>query len=423
MRQFKIFGFFILFSCWATRVGGGEISGGSDASEDPTSLELRLDEIADAVKRRHPDLKMARWLVEEAKGRLQAAGKLQNPRLVTSFQSDSRAYENQGSFGLNQAFPLAGRLRWEKKVDAALVEAAEFEVNDVARRLVSEAKRLAVRILAIEAEQRLRAKQLELAQAFARTVSELVERAESSVLDLGQAKLEETGLALELHHLDHEAKGLYGKLKTALGVPPECELRLAGGLPEPVAVLLDSLTTSSRPDLAGLVRQAEAAEHEIRLAKSNRWQDVTLGVFANVAREEDRPVGIENEERIGLQLSVPLPVWRRNQGLITEKTAKAARLKQAVEAKENEIRNAIVASLEVMNTLAHHANEVKEELLPEAMRQLVHFEQAYRQGQLGIDVIIRARKQVVEMELKHVEAIEDYHLQRVEYETARGEFD
>ena len=175
--------------------------------------------------------------------------------------------------------------------------------------------------------------------------------------------------------------------------------------------------------MAGLGRQAEAAEHEIRLAKSNRWQDVTLGVFANVAREEDRPIGIENEERIGLQLSVPLPVWRRNQGLIAEKTAKAARLKQAVEAKENEIRNAIVASLEVMNTLAHHADEVKEELLPEAKRQLAHFEQAYRQGQLGIDVIIRARKQVVEMELKHVEAIEDYHLQRVEYETARGEFD
>ena len=384
------------------------------------SYRTGLVQIADLVRRHNPRLRAARYLLAEANGRFKQSGRWQNPKLITDYTTDPYSRELQGSVGFNQAFPLAGRLRWEKSVSAAEVAAVEVEIRDVERRLIAEAKTLAVQILTIEAQKALRGRQLRLAEDLSVFIRKLVGRGESSDLDTGLAKLTETQLELEVHHLDHEAKRLKGKLKTLLGMEPGIDLQLHDGLPQPKIERDQPVQLANRPDYQAAVQRALAAKREIGLAKAGRWQDVNVGVFARRIREVDQPIGLENEERIGVQVSLPLPLWQRNRGLIAEKTAAASRWEQTLVAMENEIRNEVIASREVMNTLAVHAEEVRDELLPVAKKHVERVTVAYKDGLVDLQSVLEARSQAVELESKYLIAIEDYHLARIRFESAQG---
>ena len=76
-----------------------------------------------------------------------------------------------------------------------------------------------------------------------------------------------------------------------------------------------------------------------------------------------------------------------------------------------------------MKTLATHADEVRDELLPEARQLVSQLEDAYRAGQAEILAVLRARHQRMELEGKYLMAIEDYYLAQVRYETATGVFE
>jgi outer membrane protein, heavy metal efflux system len=384
------------------------------------TFDFGLSDVAGIVRDRNPRLKAARFLLIEAQGRLKGAGRWKNPSLVSNYASDQDGVEIAGGLGFNQAFPLAGRLKWEKAVNESLVEAVAVELDDAERRFISEAKTLAVQVLSIESQKNLRTRQLELSRELSSLVADLVERGEGSRLDAGQAKLDETQLELEVHHLDHEGKQLKGRLKLVLGLIPETEIQLKGPLDPPMSAVEKEVVLSNRPDFLAAEKRATAADREIRLAKANRWQDVTLGLFARLSREEDAPIGLENEERVGLQVSVPLPLWQRNEGAIEEKAAAAARWKQTLIAMENEIRNEVIAARTVMNTLAIHAEEVRDDLLPEAKQHVEAIVDAYRTGLVDLQTVLRARSQEVELESKYLAAIEDYHLARVRFETAVG---
>ncbi|MBT5709070.1 MAG: TolC family protein, partial [Verrucomicrobia bacterium] len=403
---------------------GGE--GASAEKKDGLRRELgevfdfELSDVAGIVRARNPRLKAARFLLTEAQGRLKGAGRLKNPSLVSNYASDQNGVEIEGGLGFNQAFPLAGRLKWEKAVNESLVEAVAVEVDDAERRLISEAKTLAVQVLTLDAQKNLRSRQLSLSKELSAFVGDLVERGEGSRLDAGQAKLDETQLELEVHHLDHEGKQLQGNLKMLLGLASETEIQLIGPLDPPVSAKEKEVILSNRPDFRAAVKRATAADRAIQLAKANRWQDVTVGLFARLRREEDSPVGLENEERVGLQVTVPLPIWQRNEGAIEEKTAAAARWKQTLIAMENEIRNEVIAARTVMNTLAIHAEEVRDDLLPEAKQHVEEIVSAYKKGLVDLQTVLRARSQEVELESKYLAAIEDYHLARIRFETAVG---
>ena len=427
--SFKFF-LSIILVCSIGASFGGEHPGNAQyrlSDPDPVPVPgvnddifVSLDQVSILVSQQNPRLKAARFLAEEAQGRLLASGKWRNPKLLGNYNSDSNGIETQGGVGFSQSFPLAGRLLKEKAVSESLLTAVQLEIADVEQRLVSEAKTLAVQVVGIKAQAALRQRQLILSQELSSFVGSLVKRGEASKLDAGQSKLDETQLELEVHHLDHEGKELLGRLKILLGVRPESQLHLQGNLPQPEVAAELSVDVSRRPDYQAAVNRAHAAKQEIRLAQANRWQDVTLGVFANRMREEDLPVGLQNEERIGVQVSVPLPLWRRNRGVVLEKRAAAARWEQTVIALENEILNEVVAARTVMNTLAVHADEIRDELLPEARQHVAAILAAYKNGLLDLQTVLRARSQAVEMESKYLTAIEDYHLARVRFETALG---
>jgi len=383
-----------------------------------SALTLSFSEIGPRVRQNNPSLKAARLAVDEARGRQLGAGRLANPTVGGEFQNESKV--SPGSFGLSidQAFPITKRPSLEKKLSAQLVEAAALEVRDAERKLIAEAQVLAVQLLAVKQQQTLRQQQIALAGKLSEFASGRAKVGEISALDAAQIQVDGQRLQLESRRLDTEGVGFLGGLKPLLGVPPGDLLEITGEPPE-LKVPEGLAAWQQRADYQLAQKKAEASGTEVDIAKAKRYGDMSAGLFT--AREWQKvDSSREGTGYVGLRLSIPWPLWNRNEGEIAEKTASGKRARLEAEAMAAQIAGEVDAARREMASHAALLRESKDKLLPLVIDHATKLEKAYQSGQADLISLQRARDQRLQLEATAIDALRDFHLARIRYEAAIG---
>ncbi|MEZ5325358.1 MAG: TolC family protein [Verrucomicrobiales bacterium] len=379
-----------------------------------TGGPLRLSDLPDAVKN-NPEWKSALYRIEEARGRLVQAGRLANPTI--EFEGTHNSAFREGSLGVafSQAFPMTARLSLEKAVSEREVQMAEAELRDAYRKLLLEAQTVALEYLAITQQIALQVQRRAISEELATFIATAAAAGELPQLDEKQARLEAASAGLQIHQLEAVANRSLAQLRRLLGREPNVELTVDDQLAEPV-VGLNSPTgaeAANRPDYQATVLAADAAETEIALEQAKRRDDVTVGVFVEGERAEDAPEGLENDTFGGIRISIPLPIWNKNEGAIQEKRAKAMRLREEASALASSIRSAAAIARADMETNQKLFTEINEQLLPLAQQQVTNLESAYRSGQGNLQAVLRAREQRIQIESARLDALRDFHLARI----------
>jgi cobalt-zinc-cadmium efflux system outer membrane protein len=379
---------------------------------------LTLLDIAPRVRHHHPQLKAARMAVEEARGRQLGSGRLANPTLGTQFQNESRVSPRSTEFSLDQSFPITRRLGLEKQLSAQLVTSAELEVKDVERRLIADARILAVRLLALEKQRTLRQQQTQLAQKLSAFAKDRAEAGELSPLDAAQAQVDAQRLQLEARRIEIETVSLQGQLKPMLGYSPSQALQLTGELS--ALTLPGRVPWQQRADYQLAQAKTQTAQTEASLAHARRYQDVSAGFFA--AREQQDVTSRQTERTgfVGFRFSIPLPLWNRNQGEIAEKKASIERARLEAAALAAEITSEAETARREMEANAALVSETRDKLLPLVKQQTDKLEKAYETGQTDLLTVLRAREQRLQLEAAALDATRDFHLARIRYEAAVG---
>jgi cobalt-zinc-cadmium efflux system outer membrane protein len=381
---------------------------------------ITLDGIGDRVRRHNPQLAAARLRIEEARGRLDQAGRLANPELDFDFVQNVRAPERGFRIELLQRFPLTGRLRLEKAVSRAELAAAEAEVRDVERKLVAEARSLAVKLLSLRQQHALRGKQLSTSRELADFMLKRVETGEASLVDAAQAQLERGQIESALLLLESERAALLGELRPLLGMRAPGPLEIAGGLPMPGVAPKTAGGPAGRGDFQAAQHGADAARENAALARANKWADIGAGLTAEHTRTEDAPVGFERDTLLGVKFSLPLPLWNANEGRIREANAAAVRAEKEVGALAAQIRGEVAAALGEMAGLARVASSVADDLIPQSQRIEDQLRTSYGIGQTAFTEVVRARGRRFDLEVQLATVLRDYHLARTRYLAATG---
>jgi cobalt-zinc-cadmium efflux system outer membrane protein len=383
------------------------------------AVTLDYSSVPARVKSHHPQLKAARMVIEEARGRQQGAGRLPNPAFETSFQNESRVSPRTTVFSLDQAFPVTRRLSLEKKLSAQWVQAAELEVKDAERRFIADARSLSVKLLALEQHLVLHRRQMELARRLSDFATSRAAAGEVSSQDAAQAQVDLQRLLLETRKIDVETLGLRGALKPMLGVDAAESLTLTGDL---AAIALPaSGSWLGRPDYLLAQARTEAARTESELARARRWQDMSAGFFASREQQDTAPSHTERTGFVGFRLSIPLPLWNRNQGEIAEKAAGAERARLEKEALAAQISGEADTARREMEASAALLNETRGQLLPLVIEQTSRLEKAYESGHANLLTLLRARDQRLELEAGALDAARDFQLARIRYESATAQ--
>lgn len=382
------------------------------------ALTIDLADTPARVRAANPQLKAARLAIAEAEGRLLGAGRLANPVLSLEHQGESGLSPQTTGVGLDQSFPLTKRLKLEKEISSKMVRTAELEVRDAERHLIAEAQTLVVKLIAIDQQRALRTRQAGIARELAQFAKERSTKGELSPLDAAQALVDAQRALLAGKTLETERVAILGEAKRALGVSPEETLTVSGSLP-PLSMPLGE-NWEQRPDFQASRLKGEAAKTDIDLAQSKKWEDASAGIFG--AREEQKVPGrgVDHSGFLGVRISIPLPLRKRNEGEVAEKTASAERAALESEALAAAITNEATTAREEMAAHAGLAAEIRNTLLPAIREQSERLEQAYKTGETDLISVLRAREQQLELEAAVLDASRDFHLARVRYEAAIG---
>lgn len=383
------------------------------------ALDLPLSDVSNRVISHNPVLAAARLRIDEARGRLQQAGRLSNPDLGFEVMQDQDFREGTIGVSFDQKFPVTSRLRLQKEASAKDVTAAELEVADEQRNLVAQAQGLAVKLLSLDQQRALRTEQSKLAQELSDFAAKRAEAGELSPLDAAQAQVDAQRILLEGRVLETERSGLIGELKPLLGVAATMELKITGELP-PAMMLKQNSAWEQRPDYRLSKLKEEAAKVHLALSKAGKWEDITAGVFFEHERHEDGVNGLERRPFGGIRFSIPLPIWNKSGAVQSEHEAAVKRAVLETKALALSIENEAAAARADMEAQMQLASDTKDKLLPLVLQQTDKLEKAYQQGQTDLLTVLRAREQRLQLEAAVLTALRDFHLARIRYESATG---
>lgn len=378
-----------------------------DASSRSLLESLTLEQALELAERQHPQLAEAHALVEASAGRAQQAGTLPNPELILGAQQiplDSGA-SNQREYvaGVAQPIPVGGRLG-----KARAAELLEREVR--ARGLEVTRRDLRKRVhsafaTALYQEQAFLA-QSRIAQGFEKAVATTKARVEAGDAvpdDLARVEMELARAKVELQRAESLREQSRVALAAAMGDMSLRARMLSGSLEVTFEIpTLESLAAnlSAQPESLQADAAVRASNARIDLAKAERIPDVKVEALYH-RLESTR----ENTFDIGL--SIPLPLFNRNQGRLREARAEAI----AAEARARSTQlglsaRAHEAYMELTTSLAS-SRALKAEILPRADMVLKAAEARYAAGDSDLGDVLIVRRDWALAQLTYLESLRD----------------
>lgn len=406
---------------WLVLAWLATVNSGATGETAPMTNEITLDDAVSYALKRNPELVAVRLGIEQARARLAQAGRLGPPELSSEFKPNVAGREGTLSVGFSQRFPALGRLRAERAVSRAGLAEAEAEVRDAERRVRLQVRLVGVEGLALASQLALKDRQVANSRELAETARRVAERGEGTVTEAAQWDLEARQLELDRRQLEASQAESRAELRSWLGWPEGQDLRLVGELPDPREPTREPWDPVRRPDFRAAKARSEAAQQGISLARASRWEEIGVGVFGEVDRREDAPIGLENESMVGVGFSVPLPIWGRFRGRIDEAAVTASRAEREAEALVVRARTEVEIARVRLEAAARRAEEILTQLLPRSAALEENLRTLHTQGQATLTDVLRARERRLGLESSAIAARRDFHVALVRFQAAMGD--
>ena len=296
------------------------------SSTGPLSLgeAMRLAETA------HPALRAREAQLAAAEGsQREAASALFNNPTLSAERTRRRAdapdgRANEWAFGIAQPIEIAGQQGRRREAAAAAIAALRAEIDDARRQARAEAALRFHAVLAAQRRVQLEQRALELSEGTAQAVAKRRAAGEDTRLDANVAQVESERTRNALAQARERLLDARGELGTVLQLPadalPEVNGELAAPTGDALPYGLEALLASARglPRQRALAAREDAARARVGVERAARYPDVTVGV--NVGREG----AADARQRVTtLSLSVPLPLFKRNDAAIGQAVSEA----------------------------------------------------------------------------------------------------
>lgn len=390
--------------------------------------EITLDQAVVQALAGNRDLAASSLEVDKAEGRVLQAGQPRNPTLEISARSDL-LFGNEGerglTLGLSQAIPRKDRLRKAREAAALSVEQKRALVRDTQRQLVGEVQTLFVRVLNFNRQAEARQRLLMAGEKLAALVEQRYQKGEVPQTDIAPIRIENAKLAQEQQLLLTERTATELRLKRLLGLPAEELLALVGDpddLTAPLGAAAGIETVAeSRPDFEAAKVAVNQADAEVRVAKVEAYDDLTVGVTYEGDRSVfNAPIGAKRDNFLGASISIPLPVRNKNQGRIIEQQAAHRQAEAELVALRLNISSEVAQARAAISQLAPVLTRYREEMIPLAEQQFQAMQRAYERGEQGIAPVFQAQQQRFTVEFDYLGHRARYAELLITLETALG---
>jgi cobalt-zinc-cadmium efflux system outer membrane protein len=187
-------------------------------------------------------------------------------------------------------------------------------------------------------------------------------------------------------------------LATVLSLPREAvpAMELRGTIrdqapPPPQFEQLSQIALESRPDLIAFRLGISRAEADVRLAQANRFSDVYV-LYQPYTLQNNQPYGLKSPISWALGVTVPLPVYHRNQGAIARAKLNVTQTQVQLMTLERQVLTDVENALREYEVTRAAVQQVRDELLPSAQQVRDDTYRLFAGGEVNVVTYLNAQR-------------------------------
>ncbi len=410
----------LLAGLHATGASGSANAADSTVLDVPRELTL-ADAVALALAR-NPELAPFAPRERASEARALQAGKPANPSLslmvedVLGTGAYGGAAQSQTTLQLSQVIELGGK-RGARRAAAALhkgINDAEYESKRV--EILALVTERFIGVVANQHSYELALTTRQLADDALRTVRERVKAGKGSALDEKKAEIVLARVDVLVEEVEHELNAARKMLAASWGGEPSFERATADLFARPSIPPFEEIARriANSPEMQRSVSEQNLRAAEIRLADARRMPDVSLDAgFRHLEATDD--------QTWVFGLSLPLPVFDRNQGGRAEARALLDATDAERSATEFRLRNVLLGFYEEVLHDAHVMEGLESRILPIAEDVLALSQEGYAQGRFSYLDVLDAQRTVFDVRQEHIRTATSFHQFLLEIERLTGQ--
>ena len=391
--------------------------------EEPTGV-ITLPQALSLALMRNPELAAFSWEVRAQEAKTLQAGLLANPQLSFDMEdfAGSGAFSgtrrSQATLQLGQLIELGGKRARRVRFASLTGDLAGWDYETKRIAVLTKASRAFIEVLHGQERLRLTQSVVDLAKEVLNTVSERVRAGKVSPIEETRANAALSFARIELERAKRNLEAARKQLATTWGSiearfeKTEGELDSVPPSIPPLEGLLQRL--KHNPELARWAAEISRRQASLEMEKTKRIPDITISAGYRRLQETD-------DNALVLGLTVPLPLFHRNQGAILEERYRLA--KSEVERRAAEVR--VMASLNEayrqFSTSHAEVTALKAEALPAAQSAFDAISDGYRLGRFSYLELLDAQRTLFEGRERFLQALADYHKGGANLEQLIGE--
>lgn len=386
---------------------------------EPTGVPpagLTLAQLEQMALLSNPSLSRSAALVGAARGSWVQTGLAPNPSVgYEGQQLGSGGLAEQQGVLFSQEIVSGGKLRLNRAVAERSIAVARQDFAAQQLRVLTDVRIAYYQVLIAQRQIDLSNKLLDISNQGAQTADALYRAKEAGRADLLQAQLEVENSQILAQNARNRHDAAWRGLAAVTGNPqlsPQPLLGDATGPPQEFD-FEETLTRirATSPEIQAAMIDFERARAALDRARVEPVPNVFVQGLVNVIDN-----GIGGNPDGGVAVTVPVPIFDRNQGAILRAQHEIAAASRAVSQIELDLQNRLAATFEQYANARSQVIRYRDRILPAAEESLKLNRQVYEAGQISYVVLLTAQRTFSQTHLNYLEAVRSLRVSETEIE-------
>ncbi len=362
----------------------------------------------------NPSLQRALYLVSAARGNALQVGLQPNPMIgYEGQQLGSRGLAEQHGVTLAQEIVRSSKRILNRSIACRDVNAAQF-AHDVQRlRVLTDVRILFFRALRAQRQIEVTAQLLDISRKALQSAEALFKAQEVGKADVLQAQLEVEAATIQHENAENRRRSSWSELCAVCGAPGLNPTPLDGDLfaaaaPSPFDETLARLQSLS-PEISVAATQIDRARLNLQRQLVEIQPNLSVQGLINW-----RDNGIGGASDGGLAVSVPVPLWNRNQGAIHQARYELAAAEQALAQLQLALQQRLAPVYERFTNAHGQVERIRDRILPAAAQTLDLTTKTYQAGEINFVALLTVQRTYNQHQLAYLDALESLRIAEAE---------
>ena len=370
------------------------------AAAEPLSLAKAIE----LAREGNPEVAAAKRQWEATEGQVLQGRSRPNPELAYSLE-DTRSKTRTQSWQLNLPVELGGKRAARTKAAEKTREQAQAQLAELQATVRANVAAAYFDVLTAQERLVLARDSAALAKSSTDTVSKRVAAGKVSPVEESKARVAEAGVRVELAQAASEQRNALSRLFALLGridAPYTVLEGKAENLPSVPSLADLQPLISSAPGVVLARIEVDRRKALTALEQSKRVPDVTVSVGMQRSNETQRNVLL-------FGVSVPLPIFDRNQGNLLEALKLEDKARDELQAASVRLHSEVAQGQERLSTITAEVQSLQQEVLPGAKSAYDAATIGFENGKFNFLEVLDAQRTYFTAKSQYLKALGEAH--------------